>query len=160
MTSPTQRKMVLDDPPTLALATVATARHALPGHDEDDIKALWEDGQLLYAWNIGLGTAIEARILPDCIAHYKATGGSRQYPKTEAQVAAILLGQLVAPQWPVFSARRLRILLNCSSGQIYNLIDAKLLSIQPGTTWSTGPSGSATITVASFEKFLFTRRLP
>ena len=157
---PTQRKLVLDDAPTLALSTVETARHDIPGHDEDDIKALWEEGHLLYAWNIALGTAIEARILPDCIAHYKRTLGSRTYPRTDDQVTADLLGAMHATNKPCITVRTLRLLLNCSGTQLYNLIDAKILKVQPGTTWSPGPNGSALVTVESFKQFLITRRLP
>ena len=96
-----QRKLVLDDRPTLALATVETARLQLVGHDEDDIKALWEEGMILYAWNIGLGEAIEARLLPDSIAHYQRTLGSRPDPTTPAQVIAALLVALRADQRPM-----------------------------------------------------------
>ena len=155
-----QRKLVLDDKPTLALATVETARLQLPGHDEDDIKALWEEGMLLYAWNIGLGEAIEARILPDSIDHYKRTLGSRKDDRTPAQVTASLLRALRADHKPVISARDLRLLLNCSSTQIYNLIEKRTLTTQPGTSWTTGPNGSALITVESFKQFLTNRRIP
>ena len=156
----TQRKLILDDRPTLALATVETARQQLPGHDEDDIKALWEEGHILYAWNIGLGEAIEARLLPDSIDHYKRTQGARPDPRTEPQVITSLLRALRVEHKAIVCARALRLLLNCSSTQIYNLLDAKLLKIQPGTTWTTGPNGSAIITIDSFKTFLQTRRLP
>jgi hypothetical protein len=159
-TTPGQRKLVLDDRPTLALATVETARQLLPGHDEDDIKALWEEGHILYAWNIGLGEAIEARLLPDSIDYYKRTLGSRPDPRTEPQVTAALIRALRVESKPIVTIRSLRLLLNCSSTQLYNLLDAKLLKIQPGTTWQTGPNGSALITVESFKQFLITRRLP
>jgi hypothetical protein len=156
----TQRKLPLDDSPSLTLATVAAARESLVGHDEDDIKALWEDGHILYAWNIGLGDAIEARILRDCIDHYKKTLGSRPYPNTDAQVTAALVKAMRAEHKPFVPVSILRLLLNCSSTQVYNLLDAKLLKIQPGTTWQTGPNGSALITVESFKQFLIARRLP
>ena len=155
-----QRKLVLNDRPTLALATVETARQALPGHDEDDIKALWEEGFLLYAWNIGLGEAIEARILPDCIEHYQRTLGSRPDPRTETQVTAALLKAMRVEHKPYVPVSAVRLLLNCSSTQVYNLIEAKLLKVQPGTTWTTGPNGSALVSVESFKTFLQTRRLP
>lgn len=158
--SVSQRKLVLDDRPTLILATVAAARQSLPGHDEDDIKALWEEGQLLYAWNIGLGESIEARIFPDCIEHYKRTLGARPNPCTDRQVVEALLKSMHAENKPCVSARSIRLLLNCSSTQIYNLLDAKLLKIQPGTNWQTGPNGSALITVDSFKQFLISKRLP
>jgi hypothetical protein len=159
-TTPGQRKLVLDDRPTLALATVETARQILPGHDEDDIKALWEEGLLLYAWNIGLGTAIEARILPDSIDHYKRTHGDQDDPRTEPQVITSLFRAMRVEHKPTVEASAVRLLLNCSSTQVYNLIAANLLKIQPGTTWTRGPNGSALITLDTFQTFLRTRRLP
>ena len=158
--SVSQRKLVLDDRPTLALATVETARQSLPGHDEDDIKALWEDGTILYAWNIGLGTAVEARIFPDCIEHYKLTRGKKAYLLTDDQVARELLRAMRVQHKPFAPVSAIRLLLNCSSTQVSNLIEAKLLKVQSGTTWTTGPNGSALVSVESFKTFLEQRRLP
>jgi hypothetical protein len=157
----TQRKMLLDDRPTLALATVETARHALPGHDEDDILALVEEGQLLYAWNIaacGDEGRRELRIYPECIEHLK-NHPKKGYPKTEHQVAAAIRTACKGGDKPFVTGRALRLVLNCGINLITDLLNAKALSVLPGTSWTTGPNGSALITVESLEQFLKERRV-
>lgn len=154
----TQRKLILDDV-SLVLATVETARHQLPGHDEDDIIALIEEGDLLYAWNIGLGGSREVRIFPDCLTHYRTSPGKAwKFPKTETQVIADLLG--VNVEKPFIRSSTLRLILNCSSTHIINLVQSQSLRVLPNTTWGRGPSGSALITTTSLKQFLVERRLP
>jgi hypothetical protein len=155
---PLQRKLPLDETPALVLADVAAARMALPGHDEDDILAMIEDGQLAYAWNIGLGTAREIRIYPPCVEHYRRTGGSRQFNPAEPAVLAELLSR--NGEKPFIKSSVLRLILNCGSTHLINLIEAKALRVVPNTTWGTGPNGAALVTIDSLKTFLQTRRLP
>lgn len=173
-----QRKFVLPgERPTLALLTIAAARAHLPGHDEDDIVSLIEEGKLLYAWDIGLGAAREIRILPDCVDHYARTFGRQPYRQTDAQVWATLCSAIHVsapcvgdpargrastggPCGPstFVTSRALSLLLCCGSTHILNLIRAKSLSIVPGTTWSTGQHGAALITLQSLQTFFETTR--
>lgn len=162
----TQRKLVLDDQPTLVLAGIDTARLYLAGHDEDDVLCLIEEGFIAHAWNIALSnsdeTRREIRIWPDCITWYSRTQGKGQYPKTEAQVFDQLFAhrqsELPAAQRHITSTR-LRLILNCSSTHIISLIESKQLSVLPGTSWSTGPNGAALVTLNSITAFLKSRRL-
>jgi hypothetical protein len=160
-----QRKLVLDDAPTLVLATIAHARLQLPGHDEDDILALIQEGALLWSWNIALRpkvSAAEYRIWPDCITHYKATSGSRPYGQLAGQPKTIeaLVDQLV-PEKPFLWSTTIRLLLNCGPEHVTNLIDAKCLKCLPLTTggalYRRGPGGAACIKRESFIQFLKTR---
>jgi hypothetical protein len=169
-----QRKLVLDDSPTLVLATVEVARLHLPGRDEDDIAALIDDG-FLAAWDISTAghrpsgdegqKRREVRLFPDCIAWYARTRGKSPYPKTESQILSELLAptrSALAPngEKPFMPSTKLRLLLNCSSTLIIELILAKQLSVVPGTSWTTGPNGAAQITISSITSFLKSRRLP
>ena len=154
-----QRKIILDDPPAIILASVDSAREKIRGLDEDDILAMIEDGQLAWAWNIGLGEARYIRIYPACIEHYKKTGGSRPQAVVDLDlVITTLLAQHRGKPW--IKSTTLALILNCGSTHIINLIEAKALSIVPGTTWGTGPTGAALVTPASFKQFLIARRLP
>ena len=147
--------------PGMVLATVCAARYVLPGLDENAILALVEEGQLLYAWNIGLGAAREMRIYPPCLTHYACTAGARPFPETDDQVIAAMLGTLhVTTSAAWVTGRMLSLLFNCGSTQIINMLDARLLKLLPGTGWKTGPNGSPHITVDSLKQFLITRRLP
>lgn len=155
-----QRKLVLDDSPALVLATVSDARAALPGHDEDDILALIEDGSLPFAWDIALRpgkSAREFRLYPACVEHYRRTGGSRPYPDAARFDAVIvrLLGHHAGK--PFLTSNTLRLLLNCGPTHIINLIDAGALKQMPGTVYRRGPNGAALVESYSFVRFLETR---
>lgn len=154
-----QRKLVLDDRPTLVLATVSSARHYLPGHDEDDILALIEEfGFIAFAWNIALTKTAsrEIRIFPGCLEWYARTHGRGQYSRTEDQVFADLLAPI---RQDFIKGKTLGLILNCSGTHIINLIEARLLTLQSGTSWSAGRNGTPLITVASAKQFLTSRRL-
>jgi hypothetical protein len=138
---------------TLVLATVASAREQLPGHTEDDITALIEEGHLLHAWNIGLGQARDLRIWPECITHYSATLGHRKFHRTLDQVIA----QMLQTNKPYLTSSQLRLLLNCGPTHILHLVEAGALAKMPGTTYSRGPQGAALITVQSLKAFFQTR---
>lgn len=155
-----QRKLVLDDKPSVVLATVETARQLLVGHDEDDILSLIEEGFLAYAWNIALSThaARDPRIFPDCIAWYARTMGKGTYTRTDDQVLAELLK--TNGDKPFIKGTTVRLILNCSSTHLINLVEAKQLALQPGTSYQRGPTGTPLVTVASFRQFLRSRRLP
>ena len=152
-----QRKLcLLGESSPLVLCTVSAARDRLPGHDEDDLKSLWEEGRILYAWNIGLGESIDARLLPDAIDHYARTQGKTPYPRTEDQV----LAQLCMSAKPWLTTTQLKIMLNCGATHIMNLIEAGQLKLQPGTQYGRGGANVALITIPSIKNFLKQRRLP
>lgn len=153
-----QRKMILDDPTLTVLSTIADARAKLPGHDEDDILALIEEGIILHAWNIALKktAAREIRILPACIDHYKSTGGARPFPIGGPDPLAPIL----ATDKPFILGARLKLILNCGATHIINLVDAKLLRVLPGTKYQRGPNGSPVIEMKSLLSFMQARQNP
>lgn len=155
-----QRKFVLDDRPAIVLATIDAARHSLPGHDEDDIISLIEEGFLAFGWNIALrekDAAREVRIFPDCMAWYSRSLGNGSYERTTDDVLAALLKQ--NGDKPFIRGSVLRLILNCSSTHLIRLVDAKLLSLLPDTDYGRGPSGTPMVTVASVRSFLKARRM-
>lgn len=156
-TAPSQRKLVLNDKPRVILATIETARQSIPGHDEDDIVALIEEGFLPCAWNIALDPRVmarELRILPACIEHYAATNGSHPFPDVRSSLSNLLK----LPDQPFIRANLVRLVLNCSSTHLINLIDAKLLKQVAGTQYRRGPNGDAILDTASLIKFLDSRQ--
>jgi hypothetical protein len=155
----TQRKLVLNDRATLVLATIETARLMLPGHDEDDILCLIQEGALPWSWNIALdprNSAREIRILPDCIDHYARTGGSRQFGVRNLN---FLIAHRLLPEThkPFVLSTALKLMLNCGATHITNLVDAKILEELPGTKYRRGPNGAACITRDSAVRFLQSR---
>jgi hypothetical protein len=154
-----QRKMVLPgEALSLVLMTIEAARATIPGHDEDDIIALVEEGAILFAWNIALGESREVRLYPDSVAHFASSGGHRPFPRTDNQVICHLLAQLTGGK-PFTTGKRLALLLNCSSSHITNLIQAKRLALMPGTTYGPGKDGSPLITDFSVKKFFADTRI-
>lgn len=158
-----QRKLVIKDQPTLVLATIDAARLQLPGHDEDDILGLIDEGFLAFAWNIALShsddSRREIRIWPDCIDWYAKAQGKGQYSRTQAQVLNTLAPARPGVRQDFVTSRRLRLLFNCGSTHIFNLIASKQLAVLPGTSWNTGPNGAAIIGLASVHRFLQSRRI-
>lgn len=154
-----QRKFVLDDKPSVILATIAMARAQLPGHDEDDVISLIDEGFLLFAWNIALreDASREVRIHPDCLNWYVRTHGKGAFPFAEEDVASGLLKR--NGDKPFIRGSVLRLILNCSSAHIINLVEAKLLKLVPDTEYHPGPLGTPLITVSSLKSFLKSRRL-
>jgi hypothetical protein len=128
-------------------------RSRLPGHDEDDVLALIEeDGLLPWAWNIGLGTAREIRVLASCVDHYAATG-----KRMKVQWRDVLTEIFFGCNKPYVTGKEARLILNCGSNMISRLLSAKELKPLSGTNWTTGPKGSALISCEGFAEFL-TRR--
>jgi hypothetical protein len=146
-----------DEKPTEVLWEISTARTHLLGENEDSILELIEVGFVLWAWNIGRIGSREVRIWPSSVGHYKVTWGSRLETTTEAQILTAIHAALGGK--PFTTGDRLRLVLNCSSSHVTNLLKAKLLTPVPGTKWGPGPTGSAIITWASVEQFLKSRRL-
>ncbi|HBJ87118.1 MAG TPA: hypothetical protein DDZ88_25315 [Verrucomicrobiales bacterium] len=154
----TQRQFPIDDP-AVVLASVATARHHLRGYNEDAILDLIESGELLYAWNIGLGPTRLVRIWPACLEYYQKNPASAwKFPQTEDQVLSEMLRRV--GDKPFIRSYALRLIFNCSATHITNLLHAGALRVLPNTTWGRGPSGSALITITSVKQFLVERRLP
>lgn len=151
-----QRKMILPgEAARCVLLDIRGVRSKLPGHDEDDILALIEqDGSLPWAWNIGLGTAREIRVLSSCVAHYATTG-----KRIKVQWRDVLAEIFTGITKPYLTGKEARLILNCSSTQISNFLNAAPPELKPmaGTHWTTGPKGSAMIGTESFAEFL-TRR--
>lgn len=183
----TQKKLVLNDAPSLVLLTIDAARALLPGHDEDDILSLVEDRFVPFAWDISLRpgtTARELRLFPACIEHYARTGGSRPFSfdgltlpqisestnrrafRQALQESDFMFGQLTqrvlaallqGHTKPFISGNTLRLLLNCGSTHLTNLIDAGALRQLPGTEYRRGPHGAALLDRDSVLQFLQSR---
>jgi hypothetical protein len=146
---------------------ISAARVELPGHDEDDILALIDDGLLLHAWNIATVANSEKkrreiRIFPACVDYYKRTQ-KKGFPLSAGQALTQLFGRpldVIKPgEKPFVTSKRLSLLLNCGTTHIIGLIETKQLSVLPGTSWGTGPNGAALITLASIHQFFKTRAL-
>jgi len=151
-----QRKLILTDESLCPMITIEGARERLPGHDEDDILALIEEGAIEFAWNIGLGERREVRMLKRAVEFCAATGGARRLNWSDARVAAEVLK---GSDKPWIEGVRLKLLLNCSSTQVISLVEAKALAVMPGTSWDRGPGNSPQISTESFKRFLVTRRI-
>ena len=142
---------------TMVLHTIQTARTRIPGHDEDAVLALIQEGLILHAWNIGLGVAQDIRILPASLDHYERTRGSSPDPLTADQ--ALLSIHTALGGKPFTTGRKLKLLFNCSSSHITNLINAGRIDLLPDTQWGKGPHGSPTITWLSIAKFISTSQI-
>jgi hypothetical protein len=157
-----QRKLVLDDQLYRPLITIESARSSLPGHDEDDIIALIDEGFIPWAWNIALKPgrmARELRLLPECVEHYRRTYGSRGVA-IDAHLTSIdrvIAHLLKFHDKPFILSTDIRLILNCGSTHVTNLVDAKVLKQLPGTDYRRGPNGAACVTRESLEQFLTAR---
>ena len=160
MTATLQRKLPLADATLCPVLTISGVRSELPGHDEDDVLALIEEGALEFAWNIALrvgdGIRREPIVLKKCVAHYLASGGARPLNWTDARAFKEFFN---GDEKPFIYGTTLKLLWNCSGTHIIALIEARELKVQPGTTWDRGPGNSPVITRASVEGFLKRRRM-
>lgn len=151
-----QRKFPLRDKTLCPVLTVSGVRSALPGHDEDDVLALIEDGSLEWAWNIALhvgdGIKKEPRILKSCVERY---GSINHQPSTINPLSEFFNGD----DKPFLFGTTLRLLFNCSSTHVIALIEAKELRVQPGSSWDRGPGNSPLVTRSSVEAFMKRRRM-
>lgn len=152
-----QTKMILPGEKVFCpMTTVSGVRDRIAGLDEDDVVALIEEtGELTHAWNIGLGGSSERRILTRCVEHFARTG--RPLILSQAQVLKEIFAGY---DKPFLTGTRVRLILNCGSTHIINIVEAGDLSTVPGTSWNTGPNGSPLITRESFIAFLNGRKLP
>jgi hypothetical protein len=140
------------------MTTIAGVRDRIAGLDEDDVLAqIEETGGLAWAWNIAsdLSGAREVRVLTRCVEHFSTTGKPLKW-SFERVLDEIFAGFDKA----FLQGTRVKLMLNCSSTHVINLILAKALKTVPGTSWNTGPAGSPVITRESFVQFLNDRRLP
>jgi hypothetical protein len=154
ITAARQTKMILPGEKTrCVMLDIKGVRSKLPGHDEDDVLALIEEeGLLPWAWNIGLGSAREIRVLASCVEHYAATG-----KRLKLQWRDVLEEIFFGCNKPFLTGKEIKLILCCSPTTISNLLKAKELNSLPGTNWTTGPKGSALIGCESFTDFLLRR---
>lgn len=156
-----QRQLPLADPRIRPTVGMDGAKHLLD-LSEDEILALLEDGRILFAWNIGLGEdRREVRILRHSLDDYLAR---LTCPPNQArpQLSEDAARKLLLPPGhdkPFLTNGQIQRALNCVSDHVLHLVDAKALTLQPGTKYMRGPNGSALVTVASFGQFLTARRL-
>lgn len=156
-----QRKLILDDAQLCVLLTVGGVREQLPGFDEDDVLAAVLDHTMSPAFDLGMGGRRDLRVSPSAVEFYRKTGGSRRRRISDAEMfTEVLRG--CSPHGPLgqtwIAGERVRMILNCSSTHLINLIDDGELEQMPGTNYRRGPNGSAQIPLASF-KGLLKRRL-
>jgi hypothetical protein len=149
-----QTKMLLPgEKARCVMLDIKGVRSRLPGHDEDDVLALIEeDGLLPWAWNIGLGSAREIRVLASCVDHFAATGKRVKRPWRE-----VLTEILFGCDKPFLSGKEIKLILCCSPTTVSNLLRAGELKPLAGTSWTTGPKGSALVSCESFTDFLLRR---
>lgn len=152
----TQRKLLLTDETIQPLLTLESVRERLPGHDEDDVLALVEEGAIEFAWDIGLGDRRELRFLARSVEFCRATAGKRFLNWEDERALREVLGKWEKPFIP---GTRLKLVFNCSSALILDLVTSGNLRVLPGTSWNRGPGNSPQITVESVRLFLKNRRV-
>ena len=151
MTAALQRKLPLTDASLCTLLDIGGVRAELPGHDEDDVLALIEDGYIGVAFDIGLQARREIRVWRKAVEFFKTTGGSRRMPvEWPVVIREILCGY----DKPVIPGTRVKLLLNCSSTHVINLVEDRQLLLQPGTSWDVGRGNTPQITLTSFKDAL------
>lgn len=156
MPSPLQRPLPLAVPAYRPLVGMDGAKHLLD-LNEDYILGLIHDRALSYAWDIGIGVdRCCVRLLRASIDHY-IQHGSRPHPLTERQVLSLILPP--GHTKPFLTNPEVQRGLNCVGDHVLHLLAAGRLALQPGTTYSRGPAGSALVSVPSFENFLRNARL-
>jgi len=138
------------------LLTVRGVRGRLTWFDEDDVLAAAKRHALAPAFDIGLGSRRELRILPSALDFYSRTKGARRRVTETELWDEVLRGHDGKP-W--IAGERLRLTLNCGSGHLLNLLQEGELVQMPGTNYRRGPDGSARIPLDSVKDFLQRRRL-
>jgi hypothetical protein len=153
-----QPQLPIRDPRHRPTVGIEGAKH-LVDVSEDELLALIEDGRVSHAWHIGLGSLHrEVRILRRSLDNYLARlDGAKVTDPTDFEALTLLLPP--GHTKPFLTGTDIQRALNCVSTHVINLIEARALVLQPGTSWTTGPAGSPLVTVSSFAQFLKTRRL-
>lgn len=151
ISAPRQKNLVLPGEVTrCALLDIGGVRSKLPGNDEDSVLALIEmDMVLPWAWNIGVGSLREIRVLPSCVEHYAKTA-----KRIKIQWREVLEEIFTGITKPYLTGKDARLILNCGSDTITRHLKAGELKPWAGTTWSRGRNGSALISSESFVAFL------
>lgn len=146
-----QRKLLLPGEKTrCALLDIGGVRSRLPDNDEDDVLALIEEDMVLpWAWNIGLGSLREIRVLASSVDYYAKTG-----KRIKVQWREVLAEIFTGITKPYVKGKEARLILNCGSDTVTRLLNAGELKPWAGTTWSRGRNGSALISCESFVAFL------
>ncbi len=151
MTASLQRKLPLADASLCTLLDIGGVRAELPGHDEDDVLALIEDGFIGVAFDIGLQARREIRVWRKSVDLFRATGGSRRVNHDWSQVVREILCGWDKPAIP---GTRVKLLLNCSSTHVIHLVEDRQLQLMPGTSWDVGRGNTPQISVSSFKDAL------
>ena len=79
-------------------------------------------------------------------------------PKSCGETVTFMAGTVA--ERPYLTNGEIQRSLNCVSDHVLHLIESKDLTQQPKTDYRRGPNGSALVTVASFHRFIKSRRLP
>ena len=132
------------------MTTLAGARDRLG--EQDVVAMIEESGDLPWAWNIGLGRSREFRVLSVCVDYFARTGRPLKWDWRRV-VEEIFRGC----DKPFLTGTHARHILNCSTANVMNLVQAGLLKPLPGTGWHTGRAGSPLISCESFVAFLEAR---
>jgi len=130
--------------------------------NEDSILAKIDQGLLRWAWDIAAPQAKrrDLRIYRGSLTayldgdHLKPPDAIGSAPDPDA---IGILHDILGPDVPQLSARRLAARFTCSPTHIYALIASGCL--EPLGDWRRGPHGSAIISRSSAEKFLIARRI-
>jgi len=151
ITTARQTKMLLPGEKTrCVLLDIRGVRARLHDHDEDEVLGLIENEMVLpWAWNIGLGSLREIRVLASCVDYYARTG--KRIKISWREVLAEIFTGITRPY---LKGRETRLILNCGSDTVTRLLKAGELRPWAGTTWNRGRNGSALISSESFVDFL------
>lgn len=152
-----QRKTLLNDTTLCVLLTVGGCREQLPGHDEDDVLACCLERTLDWSFDIGRGGRRDVRVLPSALKFFKLCGGTRHRGLPWAEALEEIFRGVEDKPW--IEGERARLILNCSSTHLLNLVEDGELETMPGTKWRRGPGGSPQVKREAFADFLKRRRI-
>jgi hypothetical protein len=128
---------------------------SLVDKNEDQVKRMVEEGELLWAFDVALdparSKARELRILPACVADYlRGVPCSLEWPD--------VIELLLPHNEPVIRTPEITRALNVSQHHVAHLAGRKVITqCSPGRR---GARGSASFLTASFVAFLKERRFP
>jgi len=126
--------------------------------DESQVRALIDEGELLWAFNIAHPTA-EApavRVLAQSVEDYLA---SSVRPAEDEERDWQRVAGLIFPDKPVITGIELRALLSCGRETALRLIRARQFRSVKGSRMRRGPGGSARLETTSVKEWLRGRRM-
>jgi len=137
----------------LPVVDLAGAR-AVTGRHENELKAMVDTGDLLWAWNISRHPDRDRRELRFLVKELRALD-SRSITVDDDESIRLLYGR----EKPFILGKHWHTAWNCDSGHMMNLVDDMVLGVVPGTDHGRGRGRTPCITWPSAVAFLKQRRL-